>query len=226
MSYSYIILKELRDLYRKCGEINDTELSNTIIDLNIDMNKYRIFIDGIIVRQFAFAYLKYGGIIFSRFNRIISKERILEENIIDTILKECIKIIQQVENGKINSVELKQSEAEFRKSIPKKKKELLIVLKSDIAEEITNNYLKRGKFETCNNISISNLHDIEMMIIEQIYSNYYNYAVAYPEAFGIPSRQTINQGYTLIEQLTVLKRIRNKFRQSCSYRLNKEGFDR
>ena len=34
-------------------EINDTELSNTIIDLNIDMNKYRIFIDGIIVRQFS-----------------------------------------------------------------------------------------------------------------------------------------------------------------------------
>lgn len=116
MSYSYNILKELRDLYRKCGEINDTELSNTIIDLNIDMNKYRVFIDRIIARQFAFAYLKFRGIIFSRFNRIISKERILEENIIDTILKECIKIIQQVENGKINSVELKQSEAEFRKS--------------------------------------------------------------------------------------------------------------
>ena len=100
------------------------------------------------------------------------------------------------------------------------------MLKSDIAEEITNNYLKSGKFEPYNNISVSNLRDIEKMILKQIYSNYYNYAVVYPEAFGIPSRQTINQGYTLIEQLTVLKRIRNKFRQSCSYRLKKEGFDR
>ena len=141
MSYSYIILKELRDLYRKCGEINDTELSNTIIDLNIDMNKYRIFIDRIIVRQFDIAYLKYGGIIFSRFNRIISEERILEENIIDTILKECIEIIQQVDNGRINPIKIKQSGAEFRKSIPEKREKLLIVLKSDIAEEITNNYL-------------------------------------------------------------------------------------
>ena len=84
--------------------------------------------------------------------------------------------------------------------------------------------MKSGKFEICNNISVSNLRDIEKMILKQIDSNYYNYAVTYPEAFGIPSRQTINQGYTLIEQLTVLKRIRNKFRQSCS--LNKERSDR
>ena len=226
MSYSYNILKELRDLYRKCGEINDFNLLNTIIDLNIDMNKYRILIDRIIERQFAFAYLKHGGIIFSRFNRFISEERMLEENIIDIILEECIIIIKQVKKGTIKSIELKQSGAEFRKSISEKKEELLKELKSQIAERITSYYLKNGEFETCNNISVSNLRDIEKMMLNLIDSNYYNYALKYPKAFGISSRKTISQGDTIVEKITVLKRIRNKFRQSCSYKLNKEGSDR
>ena len=202
--------EQIRRLYNECGQINDIELIYQIQDLNIKNEDKRI-IRRIIARQCAFDYLKFGSIIFSNFNRILSEYEMLEENIIFDILKECILIIIQIKTGKIPSIKIKNTHLQFEKHIPEKREELYTDLINYVEKRIVFNYWETGAFEECKKISNNNLLKMEEGIINKIKSNYINKALKNKNIDSRPPSRIIEYGFTNLIRLEIKAKIRGKY---------------
>ena len=155
------IIDLLSKLYKKCGEVTDSDVITMLSDIpeNQKSELVRNEINGIISRQMAFNYLKFGSIIFSRFNDVLSAEEMFDLNYIERIKNEIVKI-------KANTKEEKDEVLKKLDGFTETWREVLL---EDVSKEIANRYIDTGVWDIHYSEEMKNItQNEEKTILESI----------------------------------------------------------
>ena len=147
------VLNLLDKLYKKCGEIKDSDIITTLSDIpeNQKTEAVKKGINAVISKQMACNYLEYGSIIFSKFNEILSAEDMFALNYTDKIKKEIIRI-------KTNS---KDGAGDITKKLESFTESWREVLIEDVCKEVANKYLDTGVWDIQSSEEMKNISQEE-----------------------------------------------------------------
>lgn len=144
----------LSELYNECGNLKDADLITKIKELQLNQSNMHTKnrITNIIARQMAYNYIKFNGIIFSRFDEILSVEEMFSLNF--------PVIIEKIIIEDLNEEKLKKIPKDFNEGegfVKKWRKKLL----EDVADKIARRYTDTGIWNVPNSEEMRKISEEE-----------------------------------------------------------------